>query len=153
MPPSYKGAITFGLVFIPITLTAAVKANDVSFNMLEKNTIEKNILNDGGNQASPIGGSVTPNKDTNTTTPGDSTTTTTPSTPGTTTTPNAPAAPTTPPAGNGSNGNGNYENGSYDNNGNYNNGNYNNGTTENNIPSQSNDTPEPSATPAAPAAR
>ena len=41
MPPSYKGAITFGLVYIPVTLTAAVKENDVSFNLLERSTMSR----------------------------------------------------------------------------------------------------------------
>ena len=41
MPPSYKGAIAFGLVYIPITLTAAVKENDVSFNQLDKTTMSR----------------------------------------------------------------------------------------------------------------
>jgi len=35
---SYKGAITFGLVYIPIYLTLCVKENDIGFNMLEKKT-------------------------------------------------------------------------------------------------------------------
>ncbi|MBQ7227683.1 MAG: Ku protein [Clostridia bacterium] len=38
MAYSYKGAITFGLVYIPITLSLSVKEQDVSFNMLEKKT-------------------------------------------------------------------------------------------------------------------
>lgn len=38
MAYSYKGAISFGLIYIPITLHAAVKNNDVSFNLLDKNT-------------------------------------------------------------------------------------------------------------------
>ena len=33
---AYKGAISFGLVYIPVTLTPAVKENDIGFNMLEK---------------------------------------------------------------------------------------------------------------------
>jgi DNA end-binding protein Ku len=37
----YKGAISFGLVYIPITLTAAVRENDIGFNMLEKNTLSR----------------------------------------------------------------------------------------------------------------
>ena len=41
MPPSYKGAITFGLVYIPVILIAAVKENDVSFNLLERNTMSR----------------------------------------------------------------------------------------------------------------
>ena len=38
MAYSYKGAITFGLVYIPITLSVCVKENDIGFNMLEKKT-------------------------------------------------------------------------------------------------------------------
>ena len=38
MAYSYKGAIAFGLVYIPITLTASVKTHDIGFNMLEKKT-------------------------------------------------------------------------------------------------------------------
>ena len=38
MAYSYKGAITFGLVYIPIYLTLCVKENDIGFNMLEKKT-------------------------------------------------------------------------------------------------------------------
>lgn len=38
MAYSYKGAITFGLVYIPIFLTLCVKENDIGFNMLEKKT-------------------------------------------------------------------------------------------------------------------
>lgn len=38
MAYSYKGAITFGLVYIPINLTLSVKEQDIGFNMLEKKT-------------------------------------------------------------------------------------------------------------------
>lgn len=38
MAYSYKGAITFGLVYIPITLSLSIKENDIGFNMLEKKT-------------------------------------------------------------------------------------------------------------------
>lgn len=38
MAYSYKGAITFGLVYIPITLQLSIKENDIGFNMLEKKT-------------------------------------------------------------------------------------------------------------------
>ncbi len=38
MAYSYKGAITFGLVFIPITLSLSAKEHDIGFNMLEKHT-------------------------------------------------------------------------------------------------------------------
>jgi DNA end-binding protein Ku len=41
MAYSYKGAISFGLIYIPITLFPAVKNNDVSFNLLEKNTLSR----------------------------------------------------------------------------------------------------------------
>ncbi len=38
MAYSYKGAITFGLVYIPITLSVCIKENDIGFNMLDKKT-------------------------------------------------------------------------------------------------------------------
>lgn len=38
MAYSYKGAIAFGLVYIPITLSLSVKENDIGFNLLEKKT-------------------------------------------------------------------------------------------------------------------
>lgn len=38
MAYSYKSALSFGLVYIPITLTAAAKSKDISFNMLERET-------------------------------------------------------------------------------------------------------------------
>jgi DNA end-binding protein Ku len=38
MAYSYKGAITFGLVYIPITLSLSIKEQDIGFNMLEKKT-------------------------------------------------------------------------------------------------------------------
>ena len=41
MAYSYKGAIAFGLVYIPITLSASVKQHDIGFNMLEKNTMSR----------------------------------------------------------------------------------------------------------------
>lgn len=37
----YKGAISFGLVYIPITLSASIKDNDIGFNMIEKNTMSR----------------------------------------------------------------------------------------------------------------
>lgn len=37
----YKGAISFGLVYIPISLSASVKENDIGFNMIEKNTMSR----------------------------------------------------------------------------------------------------------------
>lgn len=38
---SYKGSISFGLVYIPITLHNCVKNNDVSFNLLDKKTMSR----------------------------------------------------------------------------------------------------------------
>ena len=38
MAYSYKGAISFGLIYIPITLNAAIRENDISFNLLDKKT-------------------------------------------------------------------------------------------------------------------
>ena len=41
MAYSYKGAITFGLVYIPIVLNSSVKENDIGFNMLDKKTMSR----------------------------------------------------------------------------------------------------------------
>lgn len=41
MTQSYKTAISFGLVYVPITLHACVKSDDVSFNTLYKKTGER----------------------------------------------------------------------------------------------------------------
>lgn len=41
MAHSYKGAISFGLVYIPITLQVCVKQNDIGFNMIDKNTMSR----------------------------------------------------------------------------------------------------------------
>ena len=41
MAYSYKGAITFGLVYIPITLQLSVKEQDIGFNMIEKHTMSR----------------------------------------------------------------------------------------------------------------
>ena len=41
MAYSYKGAITFGLVYIPITLSLSIKEHDIGFNMLEKKTLSR----------------------------------------------------------------------------------------------------------------
>lgn len=41
MAYSYKGAITFGLVYIPITLSVSIKENDIGFNMLDKKTMSR----------------------------------------------------------------------------------------------------------------
>lgn len=38
MAYSYKSALSFGLVYIPIALTAAAKPKDIGFNMLERQT-------------------------------------------------------------------------------------------------------------------
>lgn len=41
MANSYKGAIEFGLVYIPIALSVSVKDNDIGFNMIEKHTMTR----------------------------------------------------------------------------------------------------------------
>ena len=41
MAYSYKCSISFGLVYIPVTLHAAVKAQDIGFNMLDKKTMSR----------------------------------------------------------------------------------------------------------------
>lgn len=41
MSYSYKGSLSFGLIYIPITLHSSVKRNDISFNMLEKKTLSR----------------------------------------------------------------------------------------------------------------
>ena len=41
MANSYKGAIAFGLVYIPITLSVSVKDNDIGFNMIDKHTMTR----------------------------------------------------------------------------------------------------------------
>lgn len=38
---SFKGSISFGLVYIPVTLHNTVKNNDVGFNMLDRRTMSK----------------------------------------------------------------------------------------------------------------
>lgn len=38
---SYKGAIAFGLVYIPITLSVSVKENEIGFNMIERKTMSR----------------------------------------------------------------------------------------------------------------
>ena len=38
MAYSFKGAIAFGLIYIPVTLHLVIKNNDISFNLLDKNT-------------------------------------------------------------------------------------------------------------------
>ncbi len=41
MAYSYKGSISFGFVYIPVTLHSAVKENSVGFNMIDKNTMSR----------------------------------------------------------------------------------------------------------------
>lgn len=41
MAYSYKGAITFGLVYIPITLTNSIRENDIGFNLIDKKTMSR----------------------------------------------------------------------------------------------------------------
>ena len=41
MAYSYKCSISFGLVYIPVTLHASVKTQDVGFNMLDKKTMSR----------------------------------------------------------------------------------------------------------------
>lgn len=41
MAYSYKGSISFGLVYIPVTLHIAVKNNDIGFNMIDKKTMSR----------------------------------------------------------------------------------------------------------------
>lgn len=41
MAVSYKGAISFGLIYIPISLHTVIKTNDISFNMIEKKTMSR----------------------------------------------------------------------------------------------------------------
>lgn len=41
MAYSYKGAITFGLVYIPVTLVSSVKNNDIGFNLIDKKTMSR----------------------------------------------------------------------------------------------------------------
>lgn len=41
MAYSYKGSISFGLIYIPINLQASIKNNDIGFNMLDKKTMSR----------------------------------------------------------------------------------------------------------------
>lgn len=41
MAYSYKGSLSFGLVYIPIKLHLCVKSNDISFNMIDKNSMSR----------------------------------------------------------------------------------------------------------------
>ena len=38
---AYKSAITFGLVFIPVSLSVGIKEHDIGFNMIEKKTMSR----------------------------------------------------------------------------------------------------------------
>lgn len=38
MAMSYKGAISFGLIYIPIAMHNVIKSNNINFNLIEKNT-------------------------------------------------------------------------------------------------------------------
>lgn len=41
MAYSYKGSLSFGLVYIPITLHNSIKQNDIGFNMIDKKTMSR----------------------------------------------------------------------------------------------------------------
>jgi len=41
MAYSYKGSISFGLVYIPITLHNTIKDNSIGFNMIDKKTMSR----------------------------------------------------------------------------------------------------------------
>ena len=41
MAYSYKGSISFGLVYIPITLLNMIKDNSIGFNMIDKKTMSR----------------------------------------------------------------------------------------------------------------
>ena len=41
MAYSYKGSISFGLVYIPVTLHSTIKNNDIGFNMIDKKTMSR----------------------------------------------------------------------------------------------------------------
>jgi len=41
MAYSYKGSLSFGLVYIPITLHSSVRTNEISFNLLDKKTLSR----------------------------------------------------------------------------------------------------------------
>lgn len=41
MAYSYKGSISFGLVYIPVTLYSTIKNNDIGFNMIDKKTMSR----------------------------------------------------------------------------------------------------------------
>lgn len=41
MGMSYKGAISFGLIYIPITAYTVIRNNDISFNLIERKTMSR----------------------------------------------------------------------------------------------------------------
>lgn len=41
MAYSFKGSISFGLVYIPVTLHSTIKENDIGFNMIDKKTMSR----------------------------------------------------------------------------------------------------------------
>ncbi len=41
MAYSYKGSISFGLVYIPVTLHNSIKENDIGFNLIDKKTMSR----------------------------------------------------------------------------------------------------------------
>ncbi len=41
MAISYKGAISFGLIYIPIALYTSVKSGGIRFNLVERNTLSR----------------------------------------------------------------------------------------------------------------
>lgn len=41
MAYSYKGSISFGFVYIPVTLHSTIKNNDIGFNMIDKKTMSR----------------------------------------------------------------------------------------------------------------
>lgn len=41
MGQSFKGAITFGLVYIPISLSTCIKNNDIGFNLIDKKSMKR----------------------------------------------------------------------------------------------------------------
>lgn len=41
MAYSYKGSISFGFVYISVTLHSTIKNNDIGFNMIDKKTMSR----------------------------------------------------------------------------------------------------------------
>jgi DNA end-binding protein Ku len=41
MGMSYKGAISFGLIYIPVSLHPVIRSNDISFNLIDKKTMSR----------------------------------------------------------------------------------------------------------------